>query len=160
MLNELPRFFDLPKLMSLPTLTARLEKLDEPWLAACGSPCRTRDGWRGEIDPPVGRFLSQYEVFSAERGRKTKQDIAGDALRRADPAQVAMPGKLADRMAERWISLHHYFNALAHGSSGGTDKFDGNLDEVERMVIIMLAPRPSENLAAIDSIFAEENSGA
>ena len=63
-------------------------------------------------------------------------------------------------MAERWIKLHHYFSALAHGSSRGTDKFPENLEEVERMVVIILGPRPSESLANIDAILAEENSGA
>jgi len=160
MLNELPRFFQMPQLMSLPTLTARLAKLEEPWLAACGSPCRTQDGWRGPIDDPVGHFLSEYEAFSGSRAQRSKQDIAGDALRLADPAEVAMPANLVDQMAERWIELHQYFSKLAHGSSSGADRFQENLEEVERMLRIMLGPRPSESLAAIDEILAEENSGA
>ena len=160
-LNELPRFFQLPQLISLPSLTARLAKLEQPWRAACGSSCRTPDGWRGEIDPPVGNFLSEYETFSNQNGRqRSKQHIAGDALRRADPAQIAIPVNLIDEMAERWIKLHQYFSALAHGSSGGTDKFADNLEEVERMIVIILGPRPSESLANIDAILAEENSGA
>ena len=161
MLNELPRFFELPQLVSLPPLTARLAKLEQPWRSACGSPCRTQDGWRGEIDAPVGHFLSEYEAFSSQnRAQPSKQDIAGGALRRADPAQVAIPVNLVDQMAARWIKLHQYFSALAHGSSGGTDNFEEHLEEVERMLRIMLGPRPSESLAAIDEILAEENSGA
>jgi hypothetical protein len=161
MLNELPRFFQLPQLISLQPLSTRLAKLEQPWHAACRSRCRCQDGWRGEIDPEVGHFLSEYEAFSREnRAQPSKQDIAGGALRRADPAQVAIPGNLVDQMAGRWIELHRYFTALAHGSTGGTDKFEENLEEVERMLCIMLGPRPSESLAAIDEILAEEDSGA
>lgn len=161
MLNELPRFFQMPRLMSLPTLTARLARLEQPWQAACSSPCRAQDGWRGEIDSLVGHFLSEYEAFSVEnRAQPSKQGIAGGVLRRADPAQVAIPVDLVDQIADRWIKLHQYFNGLAHGSSSGMDSFEENLEEVERMVCIMLGPRPSESLAAIDEILKEENSGA
>jgi hypothetical protein len=161
MLNELPKFFQMPQLIPLQPLTDRLEKLKQPWQAACASPCRTQGGWRGSIDAPIGKFLSAYEVFSTAGGpQRSKQEIAGGALRRADPAQVAIPVNLVDLMAERWIKLHKYFTGLAHGSAGGTDRFEENLEEVERMVCAMLAPRPSEHLAAIDDILAEENSGA
>ena len=83
---------------------------------------------------------SEYEKFSNERRtQRSKRDIAGDALRRADPAQVAIPVGLIDEMAATWIRLHKYFSALAHGSADGTDKFADNLEEVERMVVIILA---------------------
>jgi hypothetical protein len=160
MLNELPKFFQVPQLIPLQPLTDRLNKLKKPWQAACASPCRTQNGWHGPIDAPVGLFLSEYEAFSmGDSAQRSKQDIAGDALRRADPAQVAIPPNMIDKMAERWIKLHKYFSGLAHGS-GETDKFEENLEEVERMVCVMLGPRPSEHLATIDSILAEENSSA
>jgi hypothetical protein len=160
-LNELPRFFELPRLISVQDLTARLARLEGPWQTACSSPCRTQDGWRGEIDLPIKGFLSEFEKFSTERhSQQSKRDIAGAALRRADPAQVAIPVDLIDEMSASWIRLHKYFSALAHGSSDGTDKFGANMEEVERMVVIILAPRPSESLAAIDAILAEEDSGA
>ena len=62
-LNDLPKFFQLPQLISVQDLTARLARLERPWQTACGSPCRTPAGWRGEIDLPVGSFLGIREVF-------------------------------------------------------------------------------------------------
>jgi hypothetical protein len=158
-LNELPQFFALPKLVTLPTLQARLERLEEPWRAACDGQCRAAD-WTGEVDEPVRNFLVEYEKFVTERtNSRAKQEIAGEALRLSDPGQVAIPSEIVDLLAERWIILHKYFNAIAHGSRERIDEFEQNLGEVERILFTMLGPRPSESLRAIDEILAEDDSG-
>jgi peroxiredoxin len=73
---------------------------------------------------------------------------------------VVVPGNLVDHLAQRWILLHKYFSALAHGSTKEIHRFEDNLHEVEQMVLVMFGPRPSESLAAIDAILAEERSDA
>jgi type I restriction enzyme, S subunit len=161
MLNEMPRFFELPQLMSLPAVAVRLAGLDQPWEAACASPCRTQDGWSGEIDPAVGHFLVEFAEFhTANRAQPSKRKIAGDALRLSDPTQVVITGDLVEQMAVRWIELHKYFGAIAHGSESRADRFPENLAEVEGIVLLMLRDKPSESLATIDAIFAEEQAGA
>lgn len=159
-LNEMPKFFQLPELMSLPSLISRVAKLQGPWNVACESPCRNENSWSGQIDVPIMNFLSECEQFFSIRAEPAKRNIATEALQRSDRALVAMPGNLIEKMAERWIALHKYFKDIAHGSSSGLDQFEDNLRDVERIVLLMLSPRPSESLAAIDAIFAEEQADA
>ena len=99
-------------------------------------------------------------VAMAWLGNRALKKIAGRAVRLADPSQVVVPGNLVDHLAQRWILLHKYFSALAHGSTKEIHRFEDNLHEVEQMVLVMFGPRPSESLAAIDAILAEERSDA
>ena len=160
MMAEVPKFFDLPALTSLPLLTNQVNKLGDAWTAAADSGCRTPDGWSGNIDAALRGFLAESDaLFLWRREQRSKEEITGEALRRSDPAPVGVPENLIERRAKRWIKLFQYFNAVAHGSSSDLDRFDQHLEEVEDVILSLLSRTPSEGFAAIDVILTEEDRG-
>jgi hypothetical protein len=70
---------------------------------------------------------------------------------------IPLPEPIEKQRAKRWLELHDYFVGVTHRSSTTEADFQSNLQDLEQILMDNLYRQPSEDLAAIDQILAEEN---
>ena len=161
-MHDLPTVFDLPTLGSLPQLSNKVRALDPVWDTACQSSCRVDGGWQGEIDALLAKLLAALEEFFSWRKDQLpkKQQITEEVFRWSDLAPAGLPSDLFERRTKRWLKLYGYFSSVAHLSSTTLDEFQNRLTEIEEIVLSCLYRQPSETVAEIDAILAEEEADA
>jgi hypothetical protein len=76
--------------------------------------------------------------------------------------QLDINGRIAgsnehDRATKKWKEFNDFFNQCGHHSAPNLDELETNLFHFEELLIRLLFPSPSGDMAAIDEILAEEN---
>lgn len=162
MADGLPKFLDLPTLAEQGRLGDRVSALEKTWVNATKSQCRKDGQWAGEIDDPLRTLLEVLEEFLQwwKDNRPRRRDVAARLFRSTDPSGMPLPETLEQKRVGRWMELRDYFVRVAHQSSTTEEEFRSALSELEQILLDSLYRRPSEDFSAIDSILAEEASGA
>jgi hypothetical protein len=114
-------------------------------------------GWKGEIDPPLARFLAKaMEFFSwAANHRPRRKAEFADALGRLDSSGRTLPPRLEDLNVQTWIEIREYFIAVCHHNKvADGPEFESWMNAFELFLLDRLQPRTFEDFNEIDSIIA------
>ena len=158
MTNGLPKVLDLP-IVEQGRLGDQMNALEPVWNGALTSGCHNNGEWAGAIDAPLERLLRALHRFFQwwRDSRPKRREVAIQLFRTMDPVGIPLPEPIEKQRAKRWLELHDYFVGVAHRSSTTEGDFQSNLQDLEQILMDNLYRQPSEDLAAIDQILAEEN---
>jgi hypothetical protein len=163
LMEKLPKYVDVPIVNKGPALNERVRVLAERRALAIRQSVN-RDGptWRGEIDDHLRDFLCDsdgfFEQFAAED--VTRRGRAATILRGLDPSAAPLPEKLEEFNIAKWQKCNDYFVRVSHHSRvADENEFGAYVSELETLLIDRLAPRTSDDFAAIDQLIKEGEAG-
>jgi hypothetical protein len=118
--------------------------------------CRTAEGWAGQVDKPLGKFLQALDAFFAKfteqyHPRKVQADTF---LRAAELRPVPLPTVIVGPQVEQWADCREYFVRVAHHGRDPGNEFGSRLSFLERFLLDRLAPRAHADRADIDRLIA------
>ena len=143
-------------------LSAEAEKLEATLTAARESASFCDGNWDGEIDGPLRELVRAVEDLVAWRltQRKTRREAVRETLRELDPSGRAVPGPLGEVSVKEWMQAHRYFSGVAHHKATGETAFRDAVAGFERLLVMLLRPRPFADFDEIDRIVTEAERGA
>lgn len=143
-------------------LSAEVEKLEAPFVAARGGPEYSDGRWEGPLGSLVRALLEAVEALMEWRSaqRQTRREAVKVMLQGLDPSGSAVPGPLGDRTVREWMESYRLFGAVLHHSAIEEREFREAVSRFERLLVTLLCPRPFVDFDEIDRLVTEAEHGA
>lgn len=163
LMEKLPNYLDLPVEKKGPTLKEKVRILAQRRDKALkNSSSHDGSAWRGEIDGRLQKFLKDADEFFAwfEAEHPTRRQRTIKMLRGLDPSALSLPDPLEQPNINQWNECHDHFQGVSHHTINGIEQdVLSQLSALESFLLDQLAPRTSEDFAAIDELIREGEAG-
>ena len=156
--DRLPAHLPVPEVKTQPRLSDLFQWLVQRWQrVVAGSACRDGDGWRGEIDVHLGRFLRDLgkKVSEHTAARPNWKEYQKVALGSLDPALTEVPEIVQVAVVDRWLTLHDIFAKAAHHGPVDVATFEEAVREFEELLGDRIVPRTFEKQTDIRKMVME-----
>jgi hypothetical protein len=142
-----------------PDLNTKVNNLRPSWDVAIRQEHeRCGELWGNGIGDALRMFLESMADFFQVRENITtgRRDQATQFLNLLDVAPIPLPEDVQRTNAEKWMRLRKYFNEVAHHRFAPAEQqFQEQVLALEVFLAPRLAPRPTDDFAAIDALLAE-----
>ena len=153
----------IPRVLDVPLATQRqgglkekcLELMDRWRRAEKNSKCNGDDGWQGDIDGHLHKFLIKLAEFFSwfEKDYPTRNEEARQALRALDGAPYPLPAELERPRVSQWREIEIYFTQISHHKSPESEEeFVTNVDDLERILLNRMQPSTFDDFDTLDKI--------
>lgn len=113
--------------------------------------------WNGEIDEPLKRGLKAVDKFLQKYRRLRpghRENIKALAVR-VDQAPVPPSSRSQEHFAKEWLDVSSFFNSvLHHGKETDLEEMNDNVQRLERVIRIVIAPPAVSTQKKIDALIA------